>query len=225
MVWFWTSSGTSNSMRSQRSSMSMFCSMMALLFIAGYANCKAASSFVFENRHSLSLHQNQNRILAQGKFQEEEKLFREASYSFQNRNKCRKIISFKNRGDLLRSRVISSVSISGGDVVSQDTSTSSFSSRNALFMTGGLLLIMTELYAQMPFSVIASPTKFVLDTILSVGFWSAVAPFASICLKLSPMPTILKLRYQEDVGGLPLLPYSAMCTLTFVLAVYGKSYF
>lgn len=58
-------------------------------------------------------------------------------------------------------------------------------------------------------------------TILSVPFWSALAPFASICLKLSPMPTVLRIRQQKSTGNLPLLPYSAMCTMTFVLVVYG----
>ena len=224
MVWL----RTSRSMRTQTqaSSISMFWTMMLVIFIAGYVNCRGTSSFVFENRNSLSLHQNKkSKILVQSKFQDEEKLFRESTNLFLKRNTICREKNSKKRGELLRSRVISSVSISGGDIVSQDDSASSYSSRNTLLMTGGLLLILTELYARMPFSVITSPMKFIINTILSVAFWSAIAPFASICLKLSPMPTILKLRYQEDVGGLPLLPYSAMCTLTFVLTVYGKSLF
>ena len=59
--------------------------------------------------------------------------------------------------------------------------------------------------------------------LLSTTFWSSIAPFASIALKMSPLPTILTVRKKKTVGGLPLLPYNAMATLTFVLVAYGKS--
>ena len=60
-----------------------------------------------------------------------------------------------------------------------------------------------------------------VSTLLTVPFWSGLAPFASIALKLSPMPTMAKIRKQKSTGGLPLLPYSAITTLTFVLVIYG----
>lgn len=61
----------------------------------------------------------------------------------------------------------------------------------------------------------------ILGPFFTVSFWSATAPIASIMLKLSPMPTIHKVRKRGTTGGLPLLPYSAMCTMTFVLVCYG----
>ena len=61
----------------------------------------------------------------------------------------------------------------------------------------------------------------VLGPLFTVSLWSDLAPFASIALKLSPMPTIQKVRKEGTTGGLPLLPYSAMATMTFVLVCYG----
>ena len=67
----------------------------------------------------------------------------------------------------------------------------------------------------------ASVLSFVLGPLFTVSLWSDLAPFASIALKLSPMPTIQKVRKEGTTGGLPLLPYSAMATMTFVLVCYG----
>ena len=67
----------------------------------------------------------------------------------------------------------------------------------------------------------ASILSLVLGPLFSVSLWSDLAPFASIALKLSPMPTIQKVRREGTTGGLPLLPYSAMATMTFVLVCYG----
>jgi hypothetical protein len=61
--------------------------------------------------------------------------------------------------------------------------------------------------------------------LLSANFWSSLAPFASIALKMSPLPTILTVRKNKSVGGLPLLPYNAMATMTFVLVAYGTLIF
>ena len=61
----------------------------------------------------------------------------------------------------------------------------------------------------------------ILGPLFTVKLWSTLAPFASIALKLSPMPTIQNVRKMGTTGGLPLLPYSAMCTMTFVLVAYG----
>ena len=58
--------------------------------------------------------------------------------------------------------------------------------------------------------------------LFTASFWSGIAPLASIALKLSPMPTILKVRKSGDTGELPMLPYTAMATLTFVLVAYGE---
>uniref|UniRef100_A0A7S4J1N9 Sugar transporter SWEET1 n=1 Tax=Odontella aurita TaxID=265563 RepID=A0A7S4J1N9_9STRA len=78
-------------------------------------------------------------------------------------------------------------------------------------------------------AVVGGPSKSAAEAVMSrvvaplftAQFWGAAAPWASICLKTSPMPTILGVIKNEDTGGLPLLPYSAMATLTFVLVVYG----
>ena len=67
----------------------------------------------------------------------------------------------------------------------------------------------------------ASILSFVLGPLFTVSLWSTLAPFASIALKLSPMPTIQRVRKEGTTGGLPLLPYSAMCIMTFVLVCYG----
>ena len=67
----------------------------------------------------------------------------------------------------------------------------------------------------------ASVLSLVLGPLFTVSLWSDLAPFASIALKLSPMPTIQKVRKEGTTGGLPLLPYSAMATMTFVLVCYG----
>lgn len=67
----------------------------------------------------------------------------------------------------------------------------------------------------------ASILSLVLGPLFTVSLWSNLAPFASIALKLSPMPTILNVRKEGTTGGLPLLPYSAMATMTFVLVCYG----
>eukprot|EP00542_Grammatophora_oceanica_P000621 CAMPEP_0194065802 /NCGR_PEP_ID=MMETSP0009_2-20130614/85672_1 /TAXON_ID=210454 /ORGANISM="Grammatophora oceanica, Strain CCMP 410" /LENGTH=536 /DNA_ID=CAMNT_0038718689 /DNA_START=46 /DNA_END=1656 /DNA_ORIENTATION=- len=57
--------------------------------------------------------------------------------------------------------------------------------------------------------------------LFSVAFWSNLAPMASIALKLSPLPSILRISRERTTGGLPLLPYSAMATMTFSLVIYG----
>jgi len=63
--------------------------------------------------------------------------------------------------------------------------------------------------------------NFALSTcFLSIRFWSGVAPFGAIAVRLAPIPTIMKIR-KTGVGGLPLLPYSTMANLTFVLTMYG----
>ena len=67
----------------------------------------------------------------------------------------------------------------------------------------------------------ASILSFVLGPLFTVSLWSTLAPFASIALKLSPMPTIQRVRKEGTTDGLPLLPYSAMCIMTFVLVCYG----
>jgi len=67
----------------------------------------------------------------------------------------------------------------------------------------------------------ASLLSLILGPLFTVKLWSTLAPFASIALKLSPMPTIQTVRRNGTTGGLPLLPYSAMCTMTFVLVAYG----
>uniref|UniRef100_A0A7S2WAD4 Sugar transporter SWEET n=1 Tax=Eucampia antarctica TaxID=49252 RepID=A0A7S2WAD4_9STRA len=102
------------------------------------------------------------------------------------------------------------------------STTQNNSNRKAILAAIGLVLIVTELYSHMPFSKFGtSPIELLVTTLFSVDFWSSFAPLASLSLKLSPMSTVLKFRKQQDVGGLPLLPYSAMYALTFVLAVYG----
>lgn len=46
----------------------------------------------------------------------------------------------------------------------------------------------------------ASVLSFVLGPLFTVSLWSDLAPFASIALKLSPMPTIQKVRKEGDDG-------------------------
>jgi len=63
--------------------------------------------------------------------------------------------------------------------------------------------------------------NFAISTrLLSVHFWSALTPFSAIAVRLAPIPTMMKIR-KSGVGGLPLLPYTAMTNLSFVLLMYG----
>lgn len=64
-------------------------------------------------------------------------------------------------------------------------------------------------------------TRAMSTQLLSTHFWATIAPVFSVVLKLSPIPTILSIQKNKMVGGLPLLPYSAMANLTFALAAYG----
>lgn len=77
-------------------------------------------------------------------------------------------------------------------------------------------LLVIELVARATHSL-----HFAVSTrLLSVNFWSALTPFGAIAVRLAPIPTILKIR-STGVGGYPLLPYSAMANLSFVLLMYG----
>ena len=58
-------------------------------------------------------------------------------------------------------------------------------------------------------------------TLGSVKFWSTLAPFASIALKLSPLPNVLRIAREQDTRGLPLLPYSAMYLVSLNMIIYG----
>lgn len=54
-----------------------------------------------------------------------------------------------------------------------------------------------------------------------VLFCGRLAPFFSILLFLSPIPTIRQILQTGTVGQLPLLPYTSMAGSTFVWVVYG----
>ena len=54
-----------------------------------------------------------------------------------------------------------------------------------------------------------------------VAFCTRAAPFASIGLFLSPIPTIRQILKTGTVGDLPLLPYTSMVTSCFVWIIYG----
>ena len=83
------------------------------------------------------------------------------------------------------------------------------------------LLVMWEIGA-----LLTDKLPFAITTMLfSVPFWGSIAPFASIVMKLSPMPTILNVAKNKSVGGLPLLPYTAMANLTLVLGTYGTAHY
>ena len=62
----------------------------------------------------------------------------------------------------------------------------------------------------------------VLSHLFSIPFWMTIAPFTSIALKMSPMVTVLEMIRNKSVMGLPMLPYTSMANLTFVLVAYGK---
>lgn len=61
----------------------------------------------------------------------------------------------------------------------------------------------------------------ILSHLFSIPFWMTIAPFTSIALKMSPMVTVLKIIRNKSVMGLPMLPYTSMANLTFVLVAYG----
>lgn len=48
-----------------------------------------------------------------------------------------------------------------------------------------------------------------------------VAPFTSLVMIFSPLPTILQIQADESVGIYPLLPYTIMTASTFLWAIYG----
>lgn len=48
-----------------------------------------------------------------------------------------------------------------------------------------------------------------------------LAPMLSIIVFLSPIPTIWKIKQDQCVGSLPLLPYSSMIGSTYLWVVYG----
>jgi len=95
------------------------------------------------------------------------------------------------------------------------TTTTSSLSVGMISMIASLVAI--ELVAQATNSLhLAVSTR-----LLSIHFWSALTRFGPIAVRLAPIPTILKIRKTGAVGGLPLLPYSAMANLSFVLLMYG----
>jgi len=48
-----------------------------------------------------------------------------------------------------------------------------------------------------------------------------LAPMASLVLYMAPLPTIQKITKEQDVGDLPLLPYSSMAVSGFLWTTYG----
>ncbi|CAB9524749.1 Bidirectional sugar transporter SWEET12 [Seminavis robusta] len=54
-----------------------------------------------------------------------------------------------------------------------------------------------------------------------VVFCAELAPFSSILMFLSPIPTIRQVLRNGTVGDLPLLPYTSMVTSCFVWILYG----
>lgn len=102
-----------------------------------------------------------------------------------------------------------------------NTPFSSPTTMTTLFLITGLtILLLFFPTTTMDFSIFPSLPS-LSETIFSVDMWSSIAPMTSIALKLSPMPTILALSKRGDRGGLPLLPYTSMATLTFSLVLYG----
>ena len=59
------------------------------------------------------------------------------------------------------------------------------------------------------------------SNLFSATFWGSFAPFTAIGMSLAPIPTMKRILRENDVGGLPLLPYSSMFTLCFILTLYG----
>lgn len=61
-----------------------------------------------------------------------------------------------------------------------------------------------------------------IDTISQwVALCSRLAPFSSILMFLSPIPTIRQILRTGTVGDLPLLPYTSMVASCFVWIIYG----
>jgi len=83
------------------------------------------------------------------------------------------------------------------------------------------LISMASLMAIELGARVTNSLNFAVSTrLLSIHFWSALTRFGPIAVRLAPIPTIMKIR-KNGVGGLPLLPYSAMANLSFVLFMYG----
>lgn len=57
--------------------------------------------------------------------------------------------------------------------------------------------------------------------LFSATFWGSLSPVFSIGMKIAPISTMKRILKEDGVGGLPLLPYSSMFTLTVVLLIYG----
>jgi len=95
---------------------------------------------------------------------------------------------------------------------------------NNRLMTTSLSVAMISIASLMAIELGARVTNslhFAISTrLLSIRFWSALTRFGPIAVRLAPIPTIMKIR-KNGVGGLPLLPYSAMANLSFVLLMYG----
>jgi len=79
-----------------------------------------------------------------------------------------------------------------------------------------VILLALELWARK----MDNPNLALSTRLLSINFWSTLAPFGSIAVRLAPIPTIMRIR-KSGVGALPLLPYSAMANLAFVDLMYG----
>ena len=66
-----------------------------------------------------------------------------------------------------------------------------------------------------------SPTSAVLTTQSFVTACSHLAPPMSVLLCAAPLPTIRQMRLNQDVGSLPLLPYSCMAASCSLWTTYG----
>jgi len=126
----------------------------------------------------------------------------------------RRNFSFKSNNDISSSfaGTIQTIEAPNDSIIKNRSALNPWSVAKVLMVT----LLALELWARK----MDNPNLALSTRLLSISFWSTLAPFGSIAVRLAPIPTIMRIR-KLGVGALPLLPYSSMANLAFVDFMYG----